>query len=112
MEHEAIGQRRVAIKSVADDRMADAEGMGSVNAQLMGAAGLWLEFDACRVAVALEDLPIANAELAVLGVVDLFGPVGPVDSEGQLDMPRFACDLAFEKRGVGLGDPALFKLAR
>ena len=43
-------------------------------------------FDAGRVPVSLQDLPIAYAEFAVFGVVDLSGPIGPVDAEGKFDM--------------------------
>ena len=66
--------------------MTDAEGVRGVYAKLVGATGARGEFDAGRVPVSLQDLPIAYAEFAVFGVVDLSGPIGPVDAEGKFDM--------------------------
>ena len=86
MEHQAVGERGIAVEMVADYRVADAQRVGRVDAELVGAAGVRGEFDAGRVPVSLQDLPIAYAEFAVFGVADLSGPIGPVDAEGKFDM--------------------------
>ena len=41
------GSGRAAVKHVADDGAAQAEGMGGVDAELMGAAGVRVEDDVC-----------------------------------------------------------------
>ena len=53
MEHQAVGERGIAVEMVADYRVADAQRVGRVDAELVGAAGARGEFDAGRIAISL-----------------------------------------------------------
>ena len=86
VQHQAVGKCWIAVELVADDRVTDAQRVCGVYAQLMGATGTRVEFDAGCVWIAFNYPPVGNTEFALFGVVDLLGTVGPVDAEGQFDM--------------------------
>ena len=53
VEHQAVGECGVAVEAVAEDGVADAQGVGGMDAELVGAAGARGEFDAGRIAISL-----------------------------------------------------------
>src|SRR4051794_34273542 len=79
MQREALGG--AAVQPVADDRGAEAERVGGVDAELVAAAGARHEVDAGARAGAIDDVPVGDRRLAVLRVDDLARPVVEVDAE-------------------------------
>ena len=90
VQHEAIGQCRVAIQSISDDGVAEPLRMSRVDAQLMGAARQRCEADASfisiRGSISIQHQPIGHAQFTMHRIQDLPRSIVEVYAEGQLDM--------------------------
>ena len=116
MQHEAIGQCRVALQSISDDGVAEPLRMSRVDAQLMGTARQRCEADASfisiRGSISIQHQPIGHAQFTMHRIQNLPRSIVEVYAEGQLDMAGITGDVTLHQRLIGLGNLPLLELTR
>lgn len=119
VQEHAGRERFVAVEGVADDGCAESAAFGgdwggTVDAELVGAAGDGDESQACaregRVVVAREDGEVGDGWLAVDPVDDLARAVVDVGADGERHFAGVASDVACDDCDVGLFSQSLFEL--
>ena len=91
-----------AIELVAGNRQPQPLGMGTVNAQLMGAPGVGNEQDTCPPVLHIYYIIIGGGSLAVVAVHKLARPVHEVGTQGKADDPLPDRGNAIEQRTYSL----------
>ena len=108
MQHQSPGG--ATVEAVAHDGAVQPEGVGSMDAQLVGAARERLKADSGHAVVAFQHTVSGHGEPAVLAVHSLAGTVVDVGADGQIDDALILHDQAVEQGDITLADGVLFKL--
>src|SRR4051812_36502799 len=98
VQHEPFSA--ASVESVTDNRRAEPQRMGRVNAQLVRAAGQWKQLHARAAVATFHDTPFRHRGFAVNGIVDLPRAIVEIDSERKIDRPLVATELAVDPRRV------------
>ena len=101
-----------SIKRVIDDRQAQAEGVSTVDPELMGAAGHRLEGDPGVGPFKGKPLEMSQPHLTMDGVIDLVRTPVRVQAEGELNGAALLRQVTLEKSEIVLLGPSFLKLDR
>jgi len=109
MQQHLIPFFAAAVEAVTDDRRRQAEGMGGVYPQLMGAAGKGCQGDAGVCSLEGNFLPEGDAHLAVSDIVNLAGTICRIEPEGKADLTAVFSKQALHHRSIAFAYATLGK---
>lgn len=84
MEHKSLC--RFSVKPVTDDGIAESEGVGTMDAELVCATCHWMQFQKCMTVFVPEYAVVCPSRFAVFGINHLSGAIVKVWSQGKADV--------------------------